>query len=402
MNIRSGIKSTLLLVCCCYAVSARAADAIHGTVRNQTTGKAAADDEVILLRLQNGMEEEGRTRTDAEGAFSLGLAATKAQYIVRAIHQGVNYDQPITSAEPVQIGVFDAVAKIRTLSGKLGIVKVESDGTELKISEMYSIDNRSAPPVTQAGPRNFEFALAPEARLDSFQAKRAGGVWVNLASTPVKGQKDGFAVDFPLRPGETLFRFTYHLPYDGHATLHVKLAYPIENLAVVHPPSMTFKALRERSFTSPGLVQGMQLEQAVAKPVSGEVPAFEISGAGAAPQERVTAPAVGQDQMPATPASAVHASGPATAPRTQSQAQVWLVLGGIVAILMVGTVGWWRGRRSRYPAAPGGSRLVETLQEELYQLEVEKLRGSISDEQYDATKQALDVSLKRATARSKS
>ena len=66
MNISSGIKSALfLLVCGSCTLFAFAADTISGTVRNQTTGKAAAGDEVILLRLKNGMEEESRTRTDA-------------------------------------------------------------------------------------------------------------------------------------------------------------------------------------------------------------------------------------------------------------------------------------------------------------------------------------------------
>ena len=64
MNIRSGIKSTLLLVCCCYALSACAADTIAGKVRNQTTQTPAAGDDVILLRLGEGMEGAG---ADADG-----------------------------------------------------------------------------------------------------------------------------------------------------------------------------------------------------------------------------------------------------------------------------------------------------------------------------------------------
>ena len=67
MNIRSGIKSTLLLVCCCYALSACAADTINGTVRNRTSDKAAAGDEVILLRLENGMEEEAQDTDRCRG-----------------------------------------------------------------------------------------------------------------------------------------------------------------------------------------------------------------------------------------------------------------------------------------------------------------------------------------------
>jgi hypothetical protein len=408
MNIRSRIKSALWLVYCFYALSAYAADTIHGTVRNQTTGQAAADDEVILLRLQNGMEEESRARTDAEGAFTLRIVSD-AQHVVRVIHQSVNYDQIVTSSS-LQIGVFDTVHAIPGLSGKLGIVKVESDGEMLKTTEMYSIDNDSTPPVTQVSPRNFEFFLPSGAKLDSFQARKSGANWVNLAPVSVPGQRGALAVDFPMRPGETLFKFTYRLPYSGRTSLHVKLLYPIQRLAVVHPTSISFKALRPRSFTSPGEVQGMRLELAASQPVKGEVPAFEISGVGTAPEPALLAQASPQaaptfsalagnsGTQPAATGNA--AAPPADAAHLQSKAQVWLVLAGIAAILGAAVIAGWRTKKIRLAgaASSGKQSLIATLKEELNQLELEKLQGLISPEQYDATRQALSLSLKRASA----
>lgn len=404
MNIRSGIKSALLLFWVYYALFAFAADAIHGTVRNQTTGKAAAGDEVILLRLQNGMEAEASTRTDADGAFTLPLATVGGQYVVRVIHQGVNYDQNLSSSAHLEISVFDAVAKAPGgLRGNLGIVKVESADEMLKVTEMYSIRNASSPPVTQTGPRNFEFSLAQEAKFDSFQARKAGGVWLNLTPVPVKGKPGDWAVDFPLRPGETLFKFTYRLPYDGLATLHVKLAYPIENLAVVHPPALNFRALRANSFTSPGLVQGMKLEQAVAKPVVREVPAFEISGVGVA---ATTQAGSATEPMPSLPASTdSNPPKPIPAPTSAAkplQAQVWLVAAGIAALLLSVMFGWWRSKKSSSTLGRKAESVIDSLKQALDQLEVERKRGEISAEQYDSTRQALDISLKRAAARSKS
>ncbi|HKD78990.1 MAG TPA: carboxypeptidase-like regulatory domain-containing protein [Candidatus Angelobacter sp.] len=409
MNIRSGIKSALWLVCCFYALSAYAADTIHGTVRNQTTGKAAADDEVILLRLQNGMEEEGKARTDAQGAFALSIVSN-APHVVRVVHQGVNYDQTVTSAS-LQIGVFDAVEAIPELSGRLGIVKVESDGEVLKVTQMYSIDNESTPPVTQASPRNFEFFLPSGAKLDLFQARKAGAIWVNLAPVPVPARKGVFAVDFPMRPGETLFKFTYRLPYAGRASLHVRLPYPIQHLAVVHPASISFKALRPGSFTGSGEVQGMRLELPANQPVKGEVPAFEISGAGTAPEPALPGQASRQaaptfsalaENSRTQPAATGDAAAPAAdAAHLQSKSQLWLVLAGIVAILSAMIAGW-RAKKIRLAggASSGKQSLIETLKEELNRLELEKLQGLISPEQYDSTRQALNLSLKRASARS--
>jgi hypothetical protein len=409
MNIRSGIKSILLLVCCCYALSACAADTIAGKVRNQTTQTPAAGDDVILLRLGEGMEEQERTRTDAEGAFGFQVAPD-ARHIVRVLHQGVNYDQTVNGASSLEITVFDAVAKIPDVSGNLGIARLEADGQLLKITEMYAISNNSNPPVTQAGPHNFVFSMPPKASLDSFMVKKAGAVWVNVTPSPIPAQKDRYAVDFPLRPGDTLFKYVYHLPYDGHATLHLKLAYPIRNFGVIHPPTMSFKATSPRTFASPGLVQGLQLEQAVSKPVVREVPAFEISGVGTVPPvatEAMSLPSpASAPAQPATTSPKPESAASFPAAPNESTNALWIVLSGTGAVLTAVIFGIWRRRKSASTAAPAaagqGSFLVDALKEELFQLEAEKLHGSISAEQYDSTKQALHVSIQRAQAKVKS
>lgn len=353
MNISSGIKSAfLLLVCGACALSAFAADTISGRARNQTTGKAAAGDEVILLRLQNGMEEEARTRTDAQGGFSLPIPSADAPRILRVLHQGVNYDQSLSGTSlsgtaPLEISVFDAVPRIRDLQGTIGIAQVESDGEMLKVTEMYSIANNSAPPVTQSGPHNFEISIAPKASLDSLVVKKGGGVWVNATPVPIKGQPGRYTVDFPIRPGDTLFKYVYHLPYSGPSTVQLKLPYPIRNFAVMHPPSMSFKPLSGQAFTSPGMAQGLRVEQAVGKPVVRSVPAFEISGIGVATQtqpasapQAITPAAAVAPPKPETPASVAQPAVPGPL-----ENRVWILLSGIAAMLSaIGYAAWKRKR----------------------------------------------------------
>jgi len=53
--------------------SAALASNITGLVRNQSRGQPAAGDEVILIRLDQGMQQEEHTRTNAHGAFSLNV-----------------------------------------------------------------------------------------------------------------------------------------------------------------------------------------------------------------------------------------------------------------------------------------------------------------------------------------
>src|SRR5437764_4872865 len=86
-----------LFVGCCSAVLA--ADTISGVASNQTLGLPAAGDEVILFRIDQGMHEEGRAKTDAQGSFSFSLHGSDKLHVVRVVHQGVNYDQRISAGE---------------------------------------------------------------------------------------------------------------------------------------------------------------------------------------------------------------------------------------------------------------------------------------------------------------
>src|SRR5215467_659512 len=272
---------SLKVIAAALSLSALAkADTISGKVRNMTSVQPAANDVVVLLRLEDGMEEESRTKTDAEGAFTLNEGSATAKYVVRVMHQGVNYDHTVIGSAPFEIEVFDSSPKVQGLSGKIGIAQVESDGKVLKVTEMYAVDNASVPPRTQSGPRNFEIFLPEKGAFDVVEASRGNGVWIKTPPVPLKGSPGRYAVNFPLRPGATLIKFTYHLPYAEPTSLHLKVPYPIKKFAVMHPPSMVFKARRRGTFTHPGKANGLEIEAAATEPLVGDVPPFEISGVG--------------------------------------------------------------------------------------------------------------------------
>jgi LPXTG-motif cell wall-anchored protein len=349
MSARSCIRLSVLFFSC--ALSAFAADTISGKVHNQTTDKPAAGDDVILLRLEKGMDEEARTKTDSQGVFSLQVSGGGARYIVRVLHKGINYDASVDHSGPLNIPVFDSVARIQDLQAKLGMAQVESDGLVLKITEMYDISNESVPPVTQSRPDNFEISISPTATLDSLVVKKGtGGLWVNVTPVPVKGQQGHYAVDFPLRPGETLFKFVYHLAYSGSANLNVKPAYPVRSFAVLHPASLSFKSSRPAAFTSPGVTHGLQVEQAVSKPIVRVVPAFEITGTGLAEPAQQTAktsplPASSsQGAAMAKPVAPVASS--ATVETDQTASEKWALLAGGAVLLAAIFYMVWKRRRN--------------------------------------------------------
>src|SRR5215472_4816932 len=364
MNTR--LLSRLVLLLLALSVSANA-EAVTGKVRNITTSQAAVGDDVILLRLGNGMEEEARAKTDAQGAFTLNSSSPNAQYVVRVVHQGVNYDQTVIGAAPLAVQVFDAVPQIQGLGGTIGIAQVESDGKTLKITEMYDIRNESSPPVTQAGPHNYEIVLPEKAVLDSVEAKRGQGVWTKAPLSPGLGKPGYYSINVPFRPGDTLIKFTYRLPYAGPAALHLKLPYPIQKFAVMHPPSIRFKASRSDAFTNPGQANGFQIEAAVQQPLVGDVPAFEISGVGsAAPPGAIAAAPPQQPGAPAPPAAAVPnavAGQPAANPTVEPKRASWLVPLAIASLIMIGALVFWRLRPTSPQPEADAPPLVAALKE---------------------------------------
>lgn len=418
----------LAILACCSA-AALATDAITGVVRNQTSGRLAAGDEVILLRLDQtslnqGMPEEARTRTDSQGAFTIKVRYPDAPHLVRVLHQGVNYDQRASPGMALSIDVFDAVSKVQGVTSSIEIIRIGTAGNRLHVSDMVEIKNDSSPPLTLAGEHTFEAYLPAHAKIDSVLAAGPGKVAVLISAAPVDGEPGHYAVNFPLRPGATKFAFNYDLPYDGRATFRPKSMYPQQQLAVMIPPTMKFTS-RSPAFQVLGTGNDHYQVEAANHVKAGEGPEFEISGVGALPALPAQTQSPQKPQVSAAPNPALSAQGGSGAPvrganslsvvpgfglfAPSSRLQWWVL--GASAVLVVGACGFLLGRRPQRSAdamttavqkteEPGqpSAPLVEVLKGQMFQLEVDRLLGTISAEEYDSAQQALEVTVKRALA----
>ena len=418
----------LALLACCSAV-ARATDAITGVVRNQTSGRLVSGDEVILLRLDQsslnqGMQEEAGTRTDSQGAFTIKVRHPDASHLIRVRHQGVNYDQRASAGVTLSIDVFDAVSKVPGVSGSIEIIRIGTAGNHLHVSDMLEIRNDSSPPLTQAGERTVEAYLPAHAKIDSVLAASPGKIAVLISAAPADGEPGHYAVNFPLQPGATEFAFNYDLPYDGHATFRPKSMYPLQQLAVMMPPTMKFTS-RSPAFQVLGTGNDHYHVEAANIVKAGEGPGFEISGVGALPALRAQAqsPAKPPIETQTIPALSAPASSRARAQGANGRDTVaasgifarssrlqWWALGATAFIL--GTRGFlfWRRRHGSDNAMTKAVRkteqrgetaasLVEALKEELLQLEIDRSLGTITGEQYASVKQALEGTVQRALER---
>jgi len=354
---RSGVWKMLSVVALLVLFSTGATGANHvtGSVRNQSRGEPAAGDEVILIRLGNGMSVEARARTDAQGTFTLNVQRPDKPHLVRVFHQGVSYDQQVSAGQARSIEVFDTATQVQGITGAIEILRTGTNGDLLHVSDLVEIKNVSSPPLTQVGEHTFEVYLPASAKIDSVMAAGPEDTGMMISVTPVPGQPGHYTVNFPLRPGATKFAFNYDLPYHGHVAFQTKHAYPLQQLAVMIPLAMKF------SSSSPAfeiLATGNSRYQVhiVNQVKAGEGPGFEVSGTGVLPPPGHQAKTQSASLLPLNPTQPARARPalPVLAridsplkqqARPPSQSLVLVVVTSI--LLAACTLLIWRGRKAQ-------------------------------------------------------
>lgn len=411
-------KSFLTALCASLILLATAANAatLTGTVTNGTSSKPSAGDQVILIKLAAGMEQAAQAKTDAQGHYSLNFNDEGAPHLVRVIHQGVMYHQPAPpGTKTADVTVYDVSPKVSGVKAVADLMYLQASKGDLAIMRLFAVDNTSQPPRTQMNDADFEFYVPEGAEIEDAQAQTAGGQWVNTTPSPQK-EKNRYAFVFPIRPGQTQFRVTYHVAYTGKATVNPREIYPLQHFVAIMPRTLGFTPGQT------GIYQDKQppdLPDAIAEVASSPNPgqnlAFDISGEGVLQDQNQNAS--GTTSAPAAEADNRPGGGlgrPGDDPDPMDQFRWWL-LGALGIVLAGGAV--YISSRPRAAAAGAGSLptpptpavsatrtassgvLLDALKDELFQLEVERQQGQISEQEYARTKAALDQTLARAIKR---
>jgi len=347
---RGALRISLMAVAC--APYARASETITGVVFNGTTGARAAGDDVVLLTLDHGSLEVSRSKTAGDGSFRLRTDVL-GKHLLRVRHGGVIYQQEVISGAISRIKVFDAASDLAGVHETVTIMKIESNGRSLNVTELHSVTNDSIPPRTLANASNLEILLSSKSILDSVVV--AGPSWrpEKVKPKPIVVGSRQYAVGYPLRPGTTQFAVKYHLLFSDRAVLHPRLQYPTELWTVVFPQSMTFRALDKASFHGLMDQQGVQV-QAITRAAAGSVPGFVVAGVGSLPQiVTPTSAATVSTQSPIPPrvGAESHVTARAT-PFLQVTRKplAWCGIGGLVALLGISLAKRWVSARPHVQA----------------------------------------------------
>jgi hypothetical protein len=281
MSRKDGRGTGLLYVVLAFLLLAPGlqAETLVGTVKNGTTGKPAAGSDVVLLSLTQGMTETARTKADGGGRFSFNVPNDGMPHLVRVNHQEANYFKmapPGTTS--VEVEIYDSAKKLEGISTTVDVMRFQTEGSTLQVTELYSVSNSSKPPRTLVGDRTFEFALPEQAQIDNSSALGPNSQPVNAAPVPVDGRKGRYYFVFPIRPGETRFQIAYHLPYSGEVAIQPTILQPVEHLVAMMPLSMKFT-------DASGRFQRLEEEKNANVEVSsavkpGDQVSFRISGTG--------------------------------------------------------------------------------------------------------------------------
>ncbi len=427
---RNALRS-LAFVAALFATAAFAASTITGTVTNKTTNKPSAGDTVTLIRLAQGMQEANHTTTDAHGRYSLDVA-DEGIHLIRVTHDKANYFQPAQpGSNVVDLDVYNAAAKVKGVASEADVMRIQTDasGTGLQVVENLFVKNDSTPPMTQFSNVPFDFWLPEGAVIGGSAALAPGGMPVQAAPVPL-AEKNHYTFLFPIRPGETRFQISYHLPYNGKFTFAPHESSTTDTVAIMLPKSMTFTPAAGAPYNP--VNDEVNAQTFVARNVSPETSmGFTLSGSGQLPRD-TNSPDAGGNQGPQQASS----DNGQPVPETQNtmpgrglqnpldpegtrdpwaKYKYW-ILGGLAVLLAIAA-----GVLLRKPSnvvnessttlhtppqtlhkSNGENHremLLQNLKEELFALETDRLQNHISEPEYLDQKAAIETVLRRALNR---
>jgi hypothetical protein len=402
-----------LLVC-----QAALAQAIAGVVTNGTSGKPAAGIEVVLVDPMQGMSELTKTTTDQQGKFSLQAGAAQGPRLVRATRDGVNYFRmapPGTS--DVAIEVYDAAKQVDRIEGTADVMRIQAEGSTLQVVELLAVTNASSPPKTLIADPGFEVAIPEGAQLGGADAQGPNGQPISISPRQL-ARKGHYSLPYPLKPGETRFELAYELPYSGEATFSPTLLQAWKHLVLVLPAGVSFRPKTAALFRHMESEAGEGDVQVASSVKPGQDLSFRISGTGSFPSNAEATQSAPPDARDSRPGGGL--GPPIDAPDALAKYR-WMILGALAVVLAGGAyisvtrgpkpVAVAEGVAKTSPVAPlshptssaatRGTALLEAVKDELFQLEIERQQGIITQQDYEKQKHALDQTLQRALARTR-
>lgn len=409
--------------------SVSSAGTVTGTVRNGTTGKPAADVEMILIKLQGTMQPVANTKTDSDGHYKFDYPdISTGPMLLRAVYRGVFYHEPLTPDKTtVDMQVFEPTDKPSAISVRTHIIALQPFDAGLTVDEDYEVENNTQPPHAYYRPDgSFLISIPDSGQLGDVSAGATGSLPV--IQNPVRKNATESAIAYAFRPGSSSVRFTYKLPYaNDTASVRFVSPYSAVRVAVLAPPPVRVSGA---GLSAAGQQQGFNiyLRDSVAAnaplevAISGTVPASQSNGGSAGGDANAD-----NSQNPSVNSRLDSGAEMPTASVTTLPARLdslkWVIVAGFAAVFSLGLFYVWRqtprpalegpsvstpvsqssagsARASAMAPAPVAPRAAESssvdfadvdravrsnldeLKDSLFRLELRRQAGTITEEEY--------------------
>lgn len=295
-----------------------------------------------------------------------------------------------------------AAAGAQTLRQDISIqqrmIVLESDGSRLKVNELYKVQLDSLPGRTKAAPRTFEIYLPEGAAVEQVTARSAGTASVKTSIAPM-AEKNRYAVTYPVHPGQTQFTVTYTLPYSGQLRINPRITAATAQLMVVAPDSMRMVPESNSALLPADDPQLKSVTVYVAGDVTPQSKMeFEVQGSGSLARSQ-------KQGSPASPAGSASPgasrSGEGALAQEHGSARLasvqWIFLAVLLLCLAAGATYIYSVNHAaaQVSASSPAPSLLDEMKEEMFQLESDRLEGKLSREEYEAAKAALDRAMQK-------
>jgi hypothetical protein len=218
--------------------------AVTGTVTNQSTGKPQAGATVALYKLatRTGLELIDQAKSDAQGNFTINQTP-QGPHLIRTAFDGVTYNHMLPPGQPtsgIAIEVYNASKEPGSAKVAKHMILFEPSAGQVQVSETYLLTNDGKTAWNDPDGGTLKFFLPAGASKPDVKATAPGGMPLG-AQVNKTAKTDVFAVDFPIKPGDTRIDVTYSAPYTEGADYAGKVPSKDENTYLIVPNGVTMK-----------------------------------------------------------------------------------------------------------------------------------------------------------------
>lgn len=274
------VLSALLLAASAWAE-------VTGTVNNATTSKPQAGATVTLYKLgEAGMKAMTSVKSGADGSFTIPDTLAPGPHLVQTAFDGVTYNHMLPPGRPttgLSLTVYDSTKTPGDAKVQMHMILFESTGMELNVSESIIFRNEGRTSYNDPDGGTLKFFL-PAGAGGKVKVMGTAPQGMPIERAAKKTAQDGvYAVDFPIKPGETRIDLNYSMPMTGPAEFKSRILHGGPPARLVVPSGMELttqdaKLLGKEPATQAGIFELTKNEFSVAVSGTGALRGEENQG----------------------------------------------------------------------------------------------------------------------------